>query len=99
MPCEKINLGGGGGAIVCTRGRHRNCETPGCRKEGTKLCDYTVTGNGRPGTCDRRMCDSCATRVGANRDWCPPHIRWTEIKEQERDAVQGVAAFLSWGAR
>lgn len=31
-----------------------------CGREATKLCDFPVDG----GTCDRAICDECATQVG-----------------------------------
>jgi len=55
-----------GQAIVCTRGG-RKCQF--CRARSTKQCDFAVNG----GTCDVFMCDSCATNVGPNVDYCPKH--------------------------
>ncbi len=77
MACKTIDLGGGVTAIACTRGeRRKTCSTPGCTGPARKLCDFRVTRrNGKTGTCDRPICDQCATNVGTDRDFCPPHAR------------------------
>lgn len=65
-------------AIACSRGQRRSCSTPGCGRDGTQQCDFPVKRNGRTGTCDRYICPKCATRVGPDRDYCPPHQRTAE---------------------
>jgi hypothetical protein len=61
-------------AIICTRGQRRhNCEF--CSRYATKQCDFPVIRNGKETTCDRWMCDGCATVQGPNLDYCPPHER------------------------
>jgi hypothetical protein len=60
------------GTIICC-GRGRVCSF--CGEPSTKLCDAPIkVGDvGHKRTCDARMCDACATRVGANTDVCPNH--------------------------
>lgn len=73
MHCEWVKVGNIT-AIVCSSGRKervKKCSFCHARP-GTKLCDYETT----PGkTCDRLMCDKCATNVGPDRDHCPNHNR------------------------
>jgi hypothetical protein len=74
----------GGFAIVCSRGRRESCQTPGCSRTSTKLCDFPVKKRVRGvvidnATCDRRMCDRCAARQPGkpgdkdSRDFCRAH--------------------------
>lgn len=68
--------------IACTRGRGlrpSRCVEPGCAVPHTKLCDWSM-GNGK--TCDRKMCDAHATRVGDDVDYCPRHaaVHKNEVK-------------------
>lgn len=61
-----------GGGFVCRSGRRPSCS--GCGKPGATLqCDYPLTGPKAGKTCDRWLCDKCATHVGPDRDYCPPH--------------------------
>lgn len=77
MPCNLKPLPGGGHAIVCTRGRRPIvCVT--CRRPGNILCDYPVTRDGKPGTCDRPCCRQHAVSVGPNRDYCLAHANLSE---------------------
>ncbi len=79
MPCRIITTGPGMTAIACSRGHQAKlCSTPGCSSPATLLCDYPLEPLGvgkEPRTCDRRICTSCATKVGPNTDYCPPHAR------------------------
>lgn len=76
MPCNTIPAGKGGYVVVCTgRQRRTRCDTPGCGRWTEALCDYPVVRNGKPGTCDRKMCDRCRTKKGENIDHCPPHVK------------------------
>ena len=73
MPCEVIDIPGGGRAII-RRSRRPNCQF--CKqREYTKLCDYrlSVGSVGHSRTCDAKMCDRCATNVGRDLDYCPNH--------------------------
>lgn len=71
MPCNHMKLPGGGYAIVCARGGGKRCVT--CGRPSTLLCDYPVTRDGKPGTCDRPMCAKHAEHVGPDRDYCLAH--------------------------
>jgi hypothetical protein len=73
MLCNKVDLGHGQFAFVCTRGQRHNCQF--CSRYATKQCDFPVLNNGREKTCDAWMCDRCAVSKGPNVDWCPPHER------------------------
>lgn len=61
--------------IACGRRDHRQCSTPGCRNDAGLLCDYPVTRQGKPGTCDRKVCVGCAKHIGKNVDYCAAHGR------------------------
>lgn len=77
MPCNLKPLPGGGYAIACSRGqRPILCVT--CGQRGNILCDYPVTRNGKPGTCDRPCCRQHAVSVGPDRDYCLAHANLTE---------------------
>lgn len=73
MPCEVIDIPGGGRAII-KRSRRPACQF--CKqREHTKLCDFKIkVGDvGHSRTCDAKMCDRCATNVGRDLDYCPTH--------------------------
>lgn len=81
MACRAMNLGDGTGAIICARGRRLpRCQVPGCAGEGTRLCDFVLSGAKKGKTCDMRLCGSHSTRpqgaVGPDApDYCPAHAR------------------------
>lgn len=71
MTCHRVNLPGGGFAIVCTpRQRERKCR---CGRPATKLCDWKKMSG--KGTCDKAICDACAVNVGPDKDYCPDHAK------------------------
>ena len=73
MPCRTFRFGEAT-VIVCTRGeRAPTCATPGCHNRARYLCDYPVTRKGIKGTCDRRLCASCAAPGPGQIHHCPPH--------------------------
>lgn len=77
MPCNFVKLPNGGHAIVCpSRGKSKPCVT--CGKAHQVLCDYPVTRDGKPGTCDRPCCRQHAVSVGPNRDYCLAHANLSE---------------------
>ena len=88
MSCDRIDLGGGNFAIVCSRGqRRKRCSVPGCDGTGEFQCDEPVVRRGRPGTCDAYLCAAHRTWITLPRDpfadlfdeptqaidVCPPH--------------------------
>lgn len=75
MACRSFNFGDCQVTLCVPRSSAAPCSTPGCHNRHTKLCDYPVTRNGQPGTCDAKLCDRCAKRVGPNKDFCPAHER------------------------
>lgn len=76
MGCEKLPLGDGNAAIVCSRGRRRSkCSSCGAAN-APFLCDARVREK-RSGTCDAPVCASCAVEVGADRHLCPTHAGLT----------------------
>lgn len=59
-----------------------------CRKrKGTKLCDFvegtiktTLDFEEKSYTCDRLMCEKCATSLSEEFDFCPIHVKVTKEK-------------------
>lgn len=69
--CSKINLPGGGVAIVCSRGRRDQVQhCCGCGGVATLQCDWKV---GKGLTCDSWICSGCAKEVGPDKHLCPRH--------------------------
>lgn len=81
MPCTTLyDADGNAIAVTCSRGdRRKPCSTANCTGRATKLCDYPLA---KGGTCDRPVCARCATSVGPDKDYCPPHARHA-AKQQE----------------
>lgn len=65
--------------IACTRGKTKRCDTPNCQEVCVALCDHPVTRNGKPGTCDRKMCKAHQHPAGEDKDLCEVHHK---LKEQ-----------------
>lgn len=64
--------------IVTVFEQRRSCSS--CGKGATLRCDYPVVPRGRKaGTCDRWICSSCATTVGDDLHYCPPHERASRL--------------------
>lgn len=76
MTCRSIDLGNGVVGIVCGRreGPPKPCIVPGCGKPHARLCDWPVLRRGKPTTCDLKLCEGHATKVG-ELDYCPAHAR------------------------
>ncbi len=72
MKCDRIALGDGTVAIVCTAGGRRlRC---GCGNVSTLLCDWkTPTAKNPKKTCDAPLCPGCATEVGPEKHLCARH--------------------------
>jgi hypothetical protein len=77
MSCESITFPDGTTGIICSRGRRRApCQIVNCGRPYEKLCDYPVRRNGKPGTCDIKLCAAHAKQVAAvadDTDYCPAH--------------------------
>lgn len=80
MTCEHVVLRDAAGnvtgsGILCSRGRRRRflpCAV--CGRPSSRQCDGPRPGVTRP-TCNRYLCDHCATSVGAELDLCPDCVR------------------------
>jgi hypothetical protein len=84
VTCRVIRLANGEAVIVCSRGY----DGPRCYVCGDPqafLCDYPVTRDGNPGTCDKRMCFRCANEVGPDRHYCNGHYRRSKAGEAKGD--------------
>lgn len=77
MTCRTLEVPGGI-AIVCSRGqsRGRDCAFCGTFSKSYVLCDFPLRGKKAGATCSKPACEKCATSVGENRDFCPPHARY-----------------------
>lgn len=65
-------------ALVTVDARTVRCSS--CGADATFQCDYPVRPRGgRPGTCSRWLCSKCATEVGPDRHYCPPHERASRL--------------------
>lgn len=66
-----IDLGNGNWAHI-NMGRQRRKRCSFCSLGwGDKLCDFPVGPDGK--TCDRSMCNRCATTIAEDVDYCPRH--------------------------
>jgi len=73
MPCEHVDLGDGVHAIIKRPNeRPRHCSV--CKRllRKWKLCDFP-TGTGKNKTCDKVLCEACATHREPDTDYCPTH--------------------------
>ena len=68
MPCHPFTLPGGGSGILCTRTRRPRCA---CGTVATLQCDAPT--KRKSGTCDRNLCERCATEVGPDKHVCQQH--------------------------
>ncbi len=73
MICTRVQIPGGGVAIVCRDGKRRRCSVCG-KLRATKLCDGPPAPGSRKKTCDRDLCTGCATHADSQDvDYCPDH--------------------------
>lgn len=85
MPCNIVDIPGGGRAIVCTRARRtKPCDI--CHRPGGKLCDYPLRGTKAGKTCDRSLCAKCAVHRAPDTDYCPTHAAMIDAEEAEHRA-------------
>jgi hypothetical protein len=70
MPCDIVQIPGGGGRIIHVLKRHGRTTCSFCVTASTKLCDFPHPDGG---TCDKPLCESHAVSAGKNKDWCFDH--------------------------
>ena len=77
MPCNRVDMGNGNYAIVCSRGHRKPKKCAYCDRDGTQLCDHrmgpVVFGQPAPATCDTPMCRLHAHHVEPDTDLCRAH--------------------------
>lgn len=81
--CERVQLAGGGCAIVCSGHSRKRCK---CGARATLECDWKVPGK-RSGTCDASICARCATSPAPWKDLCAAHAAAYENWKADRRAV------------
>lgn len=89
MTCERVEMPGGGFAIICSSRRRQRCK---CGRVATLACDWKVTTR-RSGTCDAPICSSCSTRPTPDKDLCQAHgeaFRAWQAKRQATAPVDGL---------
>lgn len=76
MGCTRTPIPGGV-VFSCTRGFDDRVECKFCKTRVREfvLCDWKLKGEKAGQTCDAVMCRRCATKVGEDKDLCPPHAR------------------------
>jgi hypothetical protein len=83
--CERIQLPGGGTAMICASGTHSaHCR---CGRSAVALCDWKVPGN-HSGTCDAPLCADHAKAVARNKHLCPEHDRAWSAWQNRHPAPQ-----------
>jgi len=79
MPCDPIKVTMPDGSVakgfICSRGPRPKAKRCRCDRSSTLLCDQPLTGPKTGKTCDRPLCERCATEVGPDRHLCPAHAR------------------------
>lgn len=68
MPRTPLQLPNGARGILCTRSPRPRCA---CGRPATLQCD--AHSQRKSGTCDRHVCEACATEVGPDRHLCQVH--------------------------
>lgn len=91
MACTRT-LVPGGVVWTCTRGFDNKvaCKFCGTRVDAVVLCDWKLKGEKAGQTCSAAMCRKCATRVGDDKDLCPPHNRlWDKDPRNPKNKAPG----------
>lgn len=101
MPCRTVQFPGGGGAIICSRGRRpAPCSVTFCGRPSVALCDYKVERNGKEATCDSPMCEKHRHTIEVHEadsiDWCEGHFNH-EQRLKEKEAISAEATRRSGG--
>lgn len=87
MPCDPIKVPMPDGSVakgfMCSRGPRKvtRCK---CGRPSTLLCDQPLTGPKTGKTCDRPLCERCATEVGPDRHLCPAHAKLGQSPREVR---------------
>lgn len=81
MTCTPFTLPGGGSGFICSRGPRPRCA---CGTVATLQCD--APSKRRSGTCDKHLCEACATEVGPDKHLCSTHA---QAVEQHAPAAAG----------
>lgn len=79
MPCQRVQMPGGGVAMVCgSRPRAKLCAC-GSGERARLQCDWKVAER-QAGTCDAFICQDCTTVPAPDKDLCQSHaaawVRW-----------------------
>lgn len=73
MGCDRVDLGNGTSAIICSRGRAAPAQScRWCRNKATLLCDHPLPGRALGRTCSAPLCGLHTERRGT-LDLCPDH--------------------------
>lgn len=94
MTCTKIQVPGGGVAIVCTRGPRKRVVCVTCGKPAPLECDG----------CDRRICKACSISPREGLDYCVacqvPMKKWWLANDGATYALESkpllLMRFLQW---
>ncbi len=88
MPCQTIDIGGGGTAMVCGVPRRNRCFY--CGKTSEFLCDFPVVLKKRLGvkkSCDRPLCGNCKmSGASENIDFCRHHYPLAKAAFERKSA-------------
>ncbi len=72
MGCEVFKDEQGNTTMIIRRSGQRK-QYCSCGRVANKRCDFPLHGSKTGKTCDRPICDRCATTVGEDRHFCPGH--------------------------
>lgn len=86
--CQRVQLPDGTAAIVCGGHSRKRCS---CGRRETRLCDWKVPTR-KSGTCDRSLCDRCATSPAPDKDLCGEHAVAFAAWQAEQATRTGAAA-------
>lgn len=75
MHCRRFPTADGKGYVIVCGGRPRTHSCSSCGAASSYQCDWKLHGKKKGKTCDRHLCERCATVVGENKHLCPPHTR------------------------
>lgn len=86
MKCSRFAFRAGTGEVVtgfiCGRkDRVKTCVH--CGRPPSKLCDFPLKGAKAGKTCDRPVCEQCATHVEPDTDYCMTHAAIIEKDPQQ----------------